>query len=135
MSKEAPASTKRDRPLSPHLQIYRPTWTMVMSIVHRVTGAALYFGTVLLAVWLVAAASGPDAYADVQALFGTWFGRLILLGYTWALFHHLLGGVRHLIWDLGYGFARGERFFLAKASLAGSLALTLVVWIVGLAAR
>src|ERR1700688_5304841 len=90
------------RPLSPHLQIYRPMLTMVMSIVHRITGAALYVGTLLLAWWLLAAASGPNAYATFQAAASSVIGRGVLLGYTWALVHHMLGGIRHLIWDSGH---------------------------------
>ena len=125
-----PAS--RPRPLSPHLQIWRPTLTMTMSIVHRITGAGLYFGTVLLAWWLVAASSGPNAYANVEGFFGSFFGKFILLGYTWALLHHMLGGIRHLFWDLGYGFGKNEREWLARATLFGSIALTILLWTVGL---
>lgn len=120
-----------ERPLSPHLQIYRWLLTMVMSIVHRITGAGLYFGMLLLAWWLIAAASGPNAYAGVQWFMGTIIGRLILLGYTWALLHHALGGLRHLIWDLGYGFGPSEREWLTRASLVGSIGLTILVWVVG----
>jgi succinate dehydrogenase / fumarate reductase cytochrome b subunit len=119
------------RPLSPHLQVYRFMLTMMMSIVHRITGVGLYFGTLLLVWWLIAAASGPNSYASVQWFMGTIVGRLTLLGYTWALLHHGLGGVRHLIWDLGYGFGPSEREWLARATLFGSIALTIVVWIVG----
>jgi succinate dehydrogenase cytochrome b subunit len=119
------------RPLSPHLQIYRPMLTMMMSIVHRITGAALYAGTVLLVWWLLAAASGPNAYMTFQDFVGSIIGRLILFGYTWALIHHLLGGLRHLIWDLGHGFGPSEREWLARANLFGSIVLTLLLWIVG----
>jgi succinate dehydrogenase / fumarate reductase cytochrome b subunit len=118
------------RPLSPHLQIYRPMLTMMMSIVHRITGAALYFGTLLLAWWLFAASSGPNAYAKVQWVMDTLIGRLILLGYTWALIHHMLGGIRHLIWDTGRGFGPSEREWLTLATLIGSVGFTLVLWIV-----
>jgi succinate dehydrogenase / fumarate reductase, cytochrome b subunit len=121
----------RARPLSPHLQIYRPMLTMLMSIAHRVTGAALYFGMILVCWWLIAAASGPNYYAGVQWFLGTIVGRLILFGYTWALIHHLLGGVRHLIWDTGRGLGPGEREWLARATLSGSISLTLVLWIAG----
>ena len=120
-----------ERPLSPHLQIYRPMLTMMMSIVHRITGAALYFGTLLLAWWLLAAASGPNAYMTFQEVIGSIIGRLVLFGYTWALIHHALGGIRHLIWDLGYGFGPSEREWLARATLFGSIMLTLLLWIVG----
>jgi len=121
----------RPRPLSPHLQIWRPTLTMTMSIVHRITGAGLYFGLLLVAWWLIAASSGPNAYAAVDGFFGSLFGQIILFGYTWALIHHLLGGVRHLIWDLGYGFGAQEREWLAAATVFGSVALTILIWVIG----
>ena len=117
------------RPLSPHLQIYRPTLTMVMSIVHRITGAALYFGTLLLAWWLLAAASGPNAYATFQAVASSFIGRVVLLGYTWALVHHMLGGIRHLIWDMLHGLDKGDREWLARATLFGSISLTILLWL------
>jgi succinate dehydrogenase / fumarate reductase, cytochrome b subunit len=119
------------RPLSPHLSIYRPMLTMMMSIVHRITGGALYFGTLLLVWWLLATASGPVAYATFQSLAASFVGRLILFGYTWALLHHMLGGMRHLIWDTGRGFGAAEREWLARANLAGSIILTIVLWVVG----
>jgi succinate dehydrogenase / fumarate reductase cytochrome b subunit len=118
------------RPLSPHLSIYRPMLTMMMSIAHRITGGALYFAMVLAAWWLMAAASGPNAYANVQWFMGSWIGRLVLLGCTWSLMHHMLGGIRHLIWDIGYGFAPTEREWLARATLIGGIVLTIIVWIV-----
>jgi len=121
----------RARPLSPHLQIYRPMLTMLMSVAHRVSGAALYFGMLLVVWWLIAAASGPNYYAWVQWFMGTIVGRLILFGYTWALLHHMLGGIRHLIWDTGRGFAPHEREGLALATLVGSILLTVLLWIVG----
>lgn len=121
----------KPRPLSPHLGIYRLTMTMAMSVAHRVTGAALYFGTLLMAWWLVATAAGPNAYANVEAFMASIIGRLILFGYTWALIHHALGGLRHLVWDLGYGLDEGERDVLATATLVGSIGLTIVVWVVG----
>ncbi len=125
------AASARARPLSPHLQIYRPMLTMMMSIVHRITGAALYFGTLLLAWWLIAASSGPNAYANVEWIMGTLIGKLILFGYTWALIHHMLGGVRHLIWDTLHGFEATEREMLALGTLVGSILLTVLIWIVG----
>ncbi|MGH2340517.1 succinate dehydrogenase, cytochrome b556 subunit [Segnochrobactraceae bacterium EtOH-i3] len=126
---------KANRPLSPHLQIYRPMLTMMMSIVHRITGAALYFGTFFLAIWLVAAASGPKAFAVVDGIYSSWFGQLVMFGYTWALLHHMLGGFRHFIWDTGRGFGPEERELLAKATLIGSIALTVLVWVVALIVR
>ena len=119
------------RPLSPHLQVYRWPLTMTMSILHRVTGGALYVGTLLLVWWLVAAATGSQALAHVQWVLGTPIGLLVLFGYTWALMHHMLGGIRHFIWDLGYGYGEGERNWLALATLIGSVASTLLLWIVG----
>ena len=127
----AEAKSPVARPLSPHLQIYRLTLTMAMSIVHRITGAALYVGTPLLAWWLVAAASGPNAYANFQAAASSLIGRLVLFGYTWALIHHMLGGVRHLIWDTVHGLAPAEREWLVRANLAGSIVLTILLWVIG----
>ncbi|MGD9920975.1 MAG: succinate dehydrogenase, cytochrome b556 subunit [Pseudorhodoplanes sp.] len=127
------AHTRRtvERPLSPHLGIYRPMLTMVMSITHRITGMALFFGTLLLTWWLLAAAAGPTAYAKVQAFMGSFIGLMILFGYTWTLIHHMLGGIRHLIWDTGRGFGPAEREWLTLATIVGSVGLTLVIWIVG----
>jgi len=122
-----------ERPLSPHLQIYRVTLTMAMSIAHRATGLALYVGTLLLVWWLVAAASGPTAYADVQAFIGSFIGRLIIFGYTWALMHHLLSGIRHFVWDLGYGFKPNEREALTWGALIGGISLTVLLWIIAYA--
>src|SRR6476660_8415256 len=123
------------RPLSPHLQIYRPMLTMVMSIVHRITGGALYVGTLLLAWWLLAIASGPNAYATFQTVASSFIGRLVLLGYTWALIHHMLGGIRHLIWDTGRGLDLRSANQLAWANIGGSIVLTVLLWIVVLWAR
>ena len=122
---------RRARPLSPHLQVYKMMLTFVMSGFHRISGFVLYFGIVLLAWWLIAAAAGPNAYANVEWFMGSWIGRLVLLGYTWALLHHMLGGIRHLIWDTIHGFEPAEREMLALATLVGSIALTIVIWVVG----
>jgi len=119
------------RPLSPHLQIYRPMLTMMMSIVHRITGMALYFGTVLLVWWLTAASISEGYFDLVQGFFGHWFGRLMLFGFTWALIHHALGGLRHLLWDTGRGFDLNLIEWLARANLAGSIVLTLLLWVIG----
>lgn len=116
------------RPLSPHLQIYRPMLTMVMSIAHRITGAALYFGMLLLAYLLISVANGPDSYATAASIADSLPGRLILFGFSWAFFHHLLGGIRHIIWDLGYGFSHPQREWLAQATLIGGILLTLASW-------
>lgn len=125
----------RPRPLSPHLSVYRPPITMTTSIVHRITGAALYFGTLLVAWWLIAAAVSPSYFAFVDQIFGSWFGRLVLFGYTWALMQHMLGGIRHLIWDTGAGLEKDTASRLAWASTAGALVLTILVWVAGYMAR
>ena len=129
MMAEAKATPLKNRPLSPHLTIYKPMLTMMMSIVHRITGAALYFGMLLLAWWLIAAASGPGAYANVQAFTGSFIGRLMVFAYTWALLHHLLSGIRHFFWDLGYGFKANEREALTWGALIGGISLTVLLWI------
>ncbi len=119
------------RPLSPHLQIYTPMLSMMVSITHRVTGAALYLGFLLFAWWLLAAAAGPAYFDFVQSLFGSWLGQLVLFGFTWAMMYHLLGGIRHLIWDTGHGFELETVELFAWINAAGSIVLTLLVWIVG----
>jgi len=120
------------RPLSPHLQVYRWPVTMAMSIAHRVTGSALYLGTLLLVYLLVAAASGEHAYDLASRVFGSVLGRLVLFGYSFVLFHHMLGGIRHFIWDTGRGMEPGTRDMIAWATLAGSITLTVVVWAIAL---
>jgi succinate dehydrogenase / fumarate reductase cytochrome b subunit len=124
-----------ERPLSPHLQIYAPSISMVMSILHRMTGAALYLGSALLAAWLIAAASGKEAFDALNGLFATWLGRLVLVGYTWALIHHMVGGIRHLIWDTGRGFALPTVDLLSWLTITLSIGITVAVWVVGLGLR
>ena len=117
------------RPLSPHLQIYKRTLTMMMSIVHRVTGIALYAGTLLLVWWLSAAATSDSYFDLVLSVVGSWIGQLILFGVTWALIHHTFGGIRHLIWDMGRGFELPSVEAGAKISLAASIIVTIALWI------
>jgi succinate dehydrogenase / fumarate reductase, cytochrome b subunit len=121
-------SAKKARPMSPHLQVYRPIINMVMSILHRITGAALYFGSLILAWWLVAAASGAEYFNYVSGLIGSWPGRVILFGYTWALIHHALGGIRHFIWDTGRGYDLETIDKMSWWSIYASVALTALVW-------
>ncbi len=125
---------RNERPLSPHLQIYRLTITMLMSIVHRITGAGLYFGTILFVWWLFSAATSRG-FETLNSFFGSWFGQILLFGYSWALIHHMLGGIRHLVWDTGRGLGPGEREFYAWATLIGSVSLTVLVWLFGLMLR
>ena len=117
------------RPLSPHLAIYSPLLTMMMSIAHRITGVALYAGTLLLAWYLIALAAGPDAFAPVSWIYGSILGQIIVFGFTWALFHHLLGGVRHFVWDMGLWMDHPQREWLAQMTLGGGLALAVIVWV------
>ena len=118
------------RPLSPHLQIYRLTLSMLMSGLHRITGLALCAGMVVLAWWLLAAAAGQNAYGTFEAFETSWIGRLILFGFSWALLHHLVGGIRYLIWDLGYGMEPAEREWLVRANIIGSILLTVLLWVI-----
>lgn len=107
---------------------------MAFSIFHRITGVALTVGTLLLVYWLLAAAAGPEAYADARALIGSWFGRVLLLGWSYALFYHLLNGIRHLAWDAGWGFELKTAYATGLLMAASSVGLTLVAWFAGYAA-
>jgi succinate dehydrogenase / fumarate reductase, cytochrome b subunit len=121
---------KSARPLSPHLSIYRVTPTMAMSVVHRLTGMALYGGTVLFVWWLVAAASGPEAFSWASGFFGSIFGRLVLFVYTWVLLQHMAGGIRHLVWDTGIGLGKTTSTKIASFTLVASLAATVLLWLI-----
>lgn len=124
--------TTHPRPLSPHLQIYKPTLHMMMSISHRITGCALIVGTFVLLYWLGAAARGPEAYGSASAFLTSWFGYLILFGWSAALFYHLCNGVRHLIWDTGRGYEIPEIKKSGIVVLAAAAGLTVLAWIIGL---
>jgi succinate dehydrogenase / fumarate reductase cytochrome b subunit len=124
---------KAGRPLSPHLSIYRPMLTMMMSIAHRLTGVSLAIGFLLLTWWLVAASAGPAAYAIVNHFFASMVGRLLLFLFSWALIHHMLGGIRHLIWDTGRGLDKTSIEIFAWLTIIGSIVFTIVVWIAGYA--
>jgi succinate dehydrogenase / fumarate reductase cytochrome b subunit len=130
-----PLSSEARRPLSPHIQVYRPMLTMMMSIAHRITGAGLYIGTLLLAWWLMSAATDAQAFATASAVLSSFIGQCVLFCFTWALFHHMLGGIRHFIWDAGYGMEHPEREYLAQATLIGGIVLTIIVWILALILR
>ena len=121
-------STPSNRPLSPHLQIYRPQLTSVLSITHRATGVALSLGTVVLLYWLQAAARGPEAYAAAKALLGDGFVQLVLAGWSWAFFYHLCNGLRHLFWDAGKGFELTSVYASGYTVLGASVVLTVLVW-------
>ena len=117
------------RPLSPHLQIYRWTLTMALSILHRATGIALYGGTLLLVMWLVALAHSEQSYLFVASLAGSWVGQVVLFGYVWALWHHIFGGLRHFLWDTGRGFDLPLVERLARLATIVPLLLTLLTWL------
>jgi succinate dehydrogenase / fumarate reductase, cytochrome b subunit len=119
------------RPLSPHLQIYRRQLTSVLSILHRFTGIGLAVGLLYLVCWLVAAASGLDAFDRLQSFNGTIIGRLLLLGWTVAFFYHLLNGIRHLAWDAGWGFELPAAYKTGYAVLTGTALLTVLAWVLG----
>ena len=125
----------RPRPLSPHLGIYRMTLTMLMSITHRITGVGLYIGVLLLAWFLIAAASDASAFALFSGFIQSIIGQILLFGFTWALFQHLLGGIRHFVWDAGYGLDDPAREYLAQVTAVGGIALTVIVWVIGYAVR
>ena len=120
---------RRARPLSPNIQIYRPQLTSVLSIANRITGVVLSLYAVVLVVWLVAAAEGPHAYATVQVIIQSWGGQLFLFVCTFSFFLHLCGGIRHLVWDAGYGFELGAIYASGWTVVAASTALTVITWI------
>jgi succinate dehydrogenase / fumarate reductase, cytochrome b subunit len=121
-----------NRPLSPHLQIYRWQLTSVLSILHRAAGIGLSLGAVLLVWWLVAAASGPAAYGAVQGFLGSWLGFLLLLGWTAALFYHLCNGIRHLVWDTGHALDLRSTYLGGWLVVAATAVLTSIAWIAGI---
>lgn len=122
----------RNRPLSPHLQVYKPQLTSVLSITHRATGVALAVGLIGLVYWLMSLAAGPQAYAAAQQVLGSWFGKLVLFGFSFALFYHMCNGVRHLFWDAGMGFELETVYASGWAVVVVSVAMTVVTWIVAL---
>ena len=121
--------TDNQRPLSPHLLAYKWEITMVLSIVQRITGFGLFFGTALIGWWLVAAAIGDPALAIVNFVAGTWFGQLVLVAMVWALFQHMLQGIRHFVWDMGKGFAPEGRFLTSWIIVAAAIVLTLATFV------
>lgn len=118
----------RPRPLSPHLQVYRPQLTSVLSIVHRLTGVGLMVGTLLLTLWLVSAALGPTSYEVLQVWLASPIGKTLLLGWTVCLFYHLLNGIRHLMWDTGWGFELDQVYATGWVVVGGTVVLTLATW-------
>ncbi len=126
--------SSQNRPLSPHLQIYRPQLTSMLSILHRISGVGLSVGTLLLVTWLVAIAAGAEAYRTAELLIGSFVGRLLLFGWTLALFYHLFNGIRHLFWDIGRGLELPEVYRSGRAVVVATLGFTLLSWVLGYAA-
>ena len=122
-----------NRPLSPHLQVYKPQLTSVLSISHRITGVALSVGTLLLVAWIAATAKGPDAFAVVSGFLRNPIGLLLLLGWSVSLFYHLANGIRHLFWDAGYGFEIETAYRSGWIVVGATIGLTALTWIAGIA--
>ena len=121
------------RPLSPHLQIYKPQLTSVLSISHRITGIALSVGTLLLVAWILATAKGPDTFAIVSGFMRNPIGLLLLFGWSVALFYHLANGIRHLFWDAGYGYDIENAYRSGWIVVGATAALTALAWAAGIA--
>ncbi len=121
-----------DRPLSPHLQVYNQSYTGTLSILHRITGVALSLGVVLVVWWMTAAATGPEYFAFVDGLLTSWIGGLVLLGSAWALAYHTANGIRHLIWDMGYGFELETVRQSGVVVVAASGVLTLLILLIAI---
>jgi len=126
------ANRPTSRPLSPHLQVYRPQLTSVLSILHRATGIALAVGALYLATWVIYAASNPQAYALFQGFNGSIVGRIILGGWLFSAYYHLGNGIRHLFWDAGYGFELKDAYRSGWAVVVVAFVATILSWIVGL---
>lgn len=122
--------TSSNRPLSPHLQVYKPQLTSVLSIIHRGTGVVLAIGSILVAYWLSAIATGPEAFATANSILGSFLGKLVLFGWTWALFYHLCNGIRHLLWDSGFGLDLPTTYLTGKIVLGASAVLTILLWLI-----
>jgi len=119
---------KINRPLSPHLQVYKPQLTSVLSITHRASGIALTVGTLLLVYWLTSLAAGEDSFNGARSFLGSWFGRLLMFGFTLAAFYHLCNGIRHLYWDSGRGFEMDSVYMSGKLVIAAALILSIGTW-------
>ena len=119
-----------NRPLSPHLTIYRPQYTSMLSILHRATGVGLTLGAICVVWFLIAAATGEEYYNTINGLMTSWFGNLVWLGLTWALCYHFCNGIRHLFWDMGYGFELEQAWRSGLMVVGGSAVLTVLVLLI-----
>jgi len=120
-----------NRPLSPHLQVYRPQLTSLLSILHRITGVGLWAGALMMTYWLSSATYGPEAFDRAQSILGSWFGRLVLLGLTVALFYHLANGIRHLAWDIGWGYEMDKLNVTGWAVVVFTGVMTVLTFLAG----
>jgi len=120
-----------NRPLSPHLQVYRPQLTSILSILHRITGVIIWAGAVMMTYWIASATYGPEAFARAQWFLGSWFGRLVLLGLTGATFYHLANGIRHLAWDIGWGYEMDKLNISGWAVLIFTGVMTVLTFLAG----
>ena len=120
-----------DRPLSPHLQVYRPQITSVLSIFHRITGLGLWAGALMLTYLVGAATYGPEAYYNAQGFLESWFGQLIILGLTMAMYYHLANGIRHLAWDIGWGFEIKRLNFTGLIVIWFTGVMTVITFVLG----
>ena len=120
----------RPRPLSPHLQVYKPQLTSILSILHRGTGIVLSIGSIFLVSWILVITLGESAYQIYSQLVNNWFGKLVIFGFTFGLFYHLSNGIRHLFWDAGYGYDLKDAYISGFAVIFSSLSLTLITWLI-----
>ena len=120
----------RQRPLSPHLQIYKPQITSVLSILHRGTGIVLSIGSIILVLWIVTLTLGESTYLMYSNIINNWFGKFIIFGFTFALFYHLSNGIRHLFWDAGYGYDLNHAYISGISVIISSLLLTSMTWLI-----
>lgn len=121
-----------NRPLSPHIFIYKPQLTSVLSIMHRGTGIVLFGGSFLWAIWFMTLAAGSTVYLQAQALLLSPFGLFILLGWSFSLFYHLCNGIRHMFWDIGFGFELSAVYKSGWTVVCSSIALTILTWVIGI---
>ena len=119
----------RQRPLSPHLQIYKPQLTSILSILHRATGVTLSMGSVILVSWIIVLTLGEETYVIYTKIINHWFSHLVLIGFTFGVFYHLSNGIRHLFWDAGYGYGLREAYISGSLVVFSSLLLTGMTWL------
>ena len=123
-------SRNNNRPLSPHLDIYQYQITWTVSIMHRITGVAMTLGLILIVAWLVAAAFSPELFSLIDGVLRSWIGMIVIFGSLWAFWFHFLNGIRHLFWDLGYGFNLSTVWRSGWVVVLGSIILTIFSFLI-----